>query len=76
MGIASALQQRFPLKWVILVGELLVLAGTVLLPFADTKAHYWRFAFPGFCIGTAGMTIVFATTKCVGRPPVPFYIYF
>lgn len=40
-----------------------MLAGTILLPFANSKAHYWTFAFPGFFIGTAGMTIVFATTK-------------
>lgn len=65
MGLASVLQQKFPLKWVILIGEIAVLAGTLLFPFADSKAHFWRFAFPGFFIGTAGMTIVFATTKWV-----------
>ncbi|KAJ8518266.1 hypothetical protein ONZ45_g4621 [Pleurotus djamor] len=63
MGVASVLQQKLPLKWVILLGEVLVLAGTILFPFADTQAHFWRFAFPGFFIGTAGMTIVFATTN-------------
>jgi len=63
MGVASVLQQNLPLKWVILVGEGLVLIGTALLPFADTAAKYWRFAFPGFVIGTAGMTITFATTN-------------
>ncbi|KIJ22953.1 hypothetical protein M422DRAFT_217711 [Sphaerobolus stellatus SS14] len=63
MGLASVLQQKFSLKWVILLGEVLVLIGTVLFPFADTKPHFWRFAFPGFFIGTAGMTIVFATTN-------------
>jgi fucose permease len=63
MGVASALQQKLPLKWVILLGEVLVLVGTVLFPFADSQAKYWRFAFPGFFIGTAGMTIVFATAK-------------
>ncbi|ETW77131.1 major facilitator superfamily [Heterobasidion irregulare TC 32-1] len=63
MGLASVLQQKFSLKWVILCGEIIVLAGTVLFPFADSKEHYWRFAFPGFCLGTAGMTMVFATTN-------------
>lgn len=63
MGLASVLQQKFSLKWVILIGELVVLAGTLLFPFADSEAHFWRFAFPGFFIGTAGMTIVFATTN-------------
>lgn len=63
MGLASVLQQNFPLKWVILLGDVIVLAGTVLFPFADSTARFWRFAFAGFCIGTTGMTIVFATTK-------------
>ncbi|KIJ41092.1 hypothetical protein M422DRAFT_255938 [Sphaerobolus stellatus SS14] len=63
MGLASVLQQTFSLKWVILFGDLFVLAGTALFPFADTMEHFWRFAFPGFFIGTAGMTIVFATTN-------------
>jgi uncharacterized membrane protein len=63
MGLASALQQNLPLKWVILFGEVLVLVGTVLFPFASSHLDFWKFAFPGFFIGTAGMTIVFATTK-------------
>ncbi|KAF9461921.1 MFS general substrate transporter [Collybia nuda] len=63
MGVATVLQQKFPLKWVILVGESLVFIGTFLLPFATSKDRYWHFAFPGFVIGTAGMTIVFATTN-------------
>jgi MFS family permease len=63
MGIASALQQKFPLKYVICVGEILVLAGTVLFPFANSRENFWHRAFPGFFVGTAGMTIVFATTN-------------
>lgn len=63
MGVVSILQQKLPLKWVILIGETLGITGSALLPFANTKNRYWRFAFPGLCIGTAGMTIVFATAK-------------
>ena len=68
MGVASVLQQKFPLKYVICVGEVLVLTGTVLFPFADSRENFWHRAFPGFFVGTAGMTIVFATTKCVSFP--------
>ncbi|KAH7872214.1 MFS general substrate transporter [Lentinula edodes] len=63
MGIASILQQKLPFTQVILIGDVLVLVGTSLFPFADSKEQFWRFAFPGFFIGTTGMTIVFATTN-------------
>ncbi|KXN81896.1 hypothetical protein AN958_03546 [Leucoagaricus sp. SymC.cos] len=58
-GLSSALSQKFPLKWVIIAGQVVALAGSILLPFADSEAHYWRYAFPGFCLGTSGITIMF-----------------
>lgn len=61
--------QRFRLKWIMLGGQLLVLAGTILLVFGGSKEHYWPFTFPGFCLGTAGTTIVYGTTKYVSAPP-------
>jgi hypothetical protein len=67
MGVASALHQKVPLKYVICIGEVLVLVGTVLFLFADSCENFWHHAFPGFFVGTAGMTIVFATTKQVSR---------
>lgn len=63
IAVAIVLQKNFSLKWVILMGEILVIAGTLLLPFADSKPHYWRYAFPGFVLGSAGTTVVYATTK-------------
>ncbi|KAF8636098.1 hypothetical protein AX17_003803 [Amanita inopinata Kibby_2008] len=63
MAASGFLQQLVPLKYVIVVGQIIAIVGTVLLPFADSAAHYWRFAFPGICIGTAGVTIVFATVN-------------
>lgn len=65
MALSTVLRDKFPLKWIIIGGELLAIAGTILLPFAETKEDYWRFAFPGFILGTAGMALVFATNKCV-----------
>ncbi|OBZ74760.1 hypothetical protein A0H81_05744 [Grifola frondosa] len=63
MAIASTLQQRFPLKWIILFGQVLALAGTVLLPFADSKERYWSLTLPGFILGSSGMLFVFTTTN-------------
>ncbi|PFH50117.1 hypothetical protein AMATHDRAFT_4276 [Amanita thiersii Skay4041] len=63
MAASGFLQQLFPLKYVIIVGQLIAIAGTALFPFADTPPHYWRFAFPGMCLGTAGVTVVFATVN-------------
>lgn len=65
MAASGFLQQTIPLKYVILIGEVMALVGTVLLPFANSEDRYWRFAFPGFCLGTAGVTITFATVKSV-----------
>ncbi|KAJ7174284.1 MFS general substrate transporter [Mycena filopes] len=62
-ALASFLHQIFPLKWVITAGQVLALIATILLPFADTEARYWRFAFPAFCIGTSGITIAFTTVN-------------
>ncbi|EJC99629.1 MFS general substrate transporter [Fomitiporia mediterranea MF3/22] len=63
MGIAQRLQQRLPLKWVILIGQFLALVGTILLPFANSKSRYWPLVFPGFLIGSGGELIVFTTTN-------------
>ncbi|KAJ8073191.1 hypothetical protein PM082_020060 [Marasmius tenuissimus] len=62
-AIANMMQQKLPLKWVILAGQVIGIVGTVLLPFADSPDHYWPFAFPGFALGTSGMTIIFATVN-------------
>ncbi|TDL21965.1 MFS general substrate transporter [Rickenella mellea] len=55
--------QLFPLKYVMLCGQVLLLAGSILLPFANSPAHYWPLSFPAMCIGTAGNTIIFATVN-------------
>ncbi|KAG6864100.1 hypothetical protein C0991_012480 [Blastosporella zonata] len=59
--LSSLLQQKFPLKWVIFFGQFVAIAGSLLLPFGDSPQHYWRFVFPGFCLGTSGITIAFTT---------------
>ncbi|KAJ7020960.1 major facilitator superfamily domain-containing protein [Mycena alexandri] len=68
--ISAQLQARLGLKWVIFIGFVLVCIGTVLLrlvtillPFADSAARYWRFAFPGFLLGTIGAALVYTATS-------------
>jgi len=39
------------------------MVGTVLLTFADTPSTYWRFVFPGFIIGTIGVSLLFVNTN-------------
>ncbi|KXN81360.1 hypothetical protein AN958_04747 [Leucoagaricus sp. SymC.cos] len=71
-GLSSALLQKVPLKWVIIAGQVVGLAGTILLPFADSGAHYWRYVFPAFCLGTSGITIMFTVvdiTIFTSTPP-------
>ncbi|KAF8580291.1 MFS general substrate transporter [Ramaria rubella] len=60
MPPTTMLMAKYPLKWIIFAGQVICLVGALLFPFGDTKPHYWNFVFPGFIIGTAGMTIVFA----------------
>jgi len=63
LPLAAGLQSKLRLKWVIFIGFALLLAGSILLPFADSKAHYWRYALPGFLLGTMGAACIFATTN-------------
>jgi len=63
MALSGVLQQKFDAKHILLGGLVLIVAGTVFFPFADSTSRYWSIAFPGFMLGTAGTTVVFATTK-------------
>ncbi|KAF8583734.1 MFS general substrate transporter [Ramaria rubella] len=60
MPPTTILMEKYSLKWIIFAGQVICVVGTCLLPFGDTKPHYWNFVFPGFLIGSAGMTIIFA----------------
>ena len=63
LPLAAGLQSKLRLKWIVVLGFLLIIAGTALLPFANSKARYWPFAFPGFLLGTAGAALIYTTTK-------------
>ncbi|KAJ4469965.1 MFS general substrate transporter [Lentinula edodes] len=62
-GIATMLQQYFPLKWVLMIGSVLSIIGSLLFPFGNSHSRYWSFVFPGFIIGSGGMSIVYVTAN-------------
>ncbi|PPQ70822.1 hypothetical protein CVT24_001039 [Panaeolus cyanescens] len=63
VAIATILQSKVPSKDIISFGFVLLLAGTVLLHWGNTKDKYWRIIFPGFVLGTAGAAFIYATTN-------------
>ncbi|KAF8583733.1 MFS general substrate transporter [Ramaria rubella] len=75
MPPTTILLQRYPLKWVIFGGHVICVVGTCLLPFGDTKSHYWSFVFPGFLVGAAGMTIVFVGVNPVNLHPSSIAVF-
>jgi len=63
LALSGLLQSKYRLKWVIMLGFVLLITGTALLPFANEKDRYWRFAFPGFLLGTAGAALIYTTSN-------------
>jgi hypothetical protein len=48
-----------PPKWVLVVGELFVLAGEVLISQNDADTAYWWLSFPGFILVAIGIACYF-----------------
>lgn len=48
-----------PPKWVLVVGELLVLSGEVLFSQNNADTVYWRLSFPGFILVAIGISCYF-----------------
>jgi len=63
MLFSAPFTSRFNPKWVLLSSLVLVVASTVILPFADTSDKYWRLDFPSFVIGAIGGAILFVNCK-------------
>ncbi|KAF7305558.1 MFS general substrate transporter [Mycena chlorophos] len=61
ISIALQSQRKISHKWVIVMGFVLALIGSILLPFGNTSHHYWPFLFPGFLLGTLGCAIIYTT---------------
>lgn len=54
---------RFETKWVLLFSELLLIVGSVILPFANRPDRYWDRDFPAYVIGTSGASFLFVNAK-------------
>ncbi|KXN91299.1 hypothetical protein AN958_01273 [Leucoagaricus sp. SymC.cos] len=60
---ASRLPDRFSTKWIVLVGDALLIGASALLACSHIPRDYWRLTFPAFIIGTIGGTLVFSSTN-------------
>ncbi|PCH34681.1 MFS general substrate transporter [Wolfiporia cocos MD-104 SS10] len=63
MSFTGPLSRRYNPKWLILIGEGMVIIATILLVFADGPERYWSFIFPAFVIGSAGASLVYTHTN-------------
>lgn len=54
---------RLTTKKFLLLGEILLVAGSALVPFADKPEYYWPFAFPGFVLGALGSASVMTNVR-------------
>lgn len=59
----DVLQKKVPLKWVIVLGQFLLIVGNILLPFADGPNKFWRLVVPGMIIASSGNLFILATAK-------------
>ncbi len=55
--------KKVRLKTLIVTGLILLIPGTILLPFGDRKGRFWPVIFPALIFGTAGATLVFTNTN-------------
>jgi nitrate/nitrite transporter NarK len=62
-GFTGPLSQKVNPKWLILAGEIMVIVGSILFPFATKPDRYWPIVFPAFIIGSAGAMLVYTQTK-------------
>ncbi|KAF5367260.1 hypothetical protein D9757_011705 [Collybiopsis confluens] len=63
LPLAGGMQKILRIKWVILLAQLGMLAGTILLVWANAKDHYWFFALLGFLLGSMGAFLIYATAN-------------
>lgn len=64
------LTPHLPARFVLVAGELIILAGVVLLACAPTPNLYWPRVMPGIVLVSLGMSSGFVAAKYVVRPPV------
>ncbi|TFY61732.1 hypothetical protein EVG20_g6946 [Dentipellis fragilis] len=57
-SFTGPLSRHISPKWLILLGQLLIVAASLLLVFADGPDKYWTLDFPGFALGSAGAQLI------------------
>ncbi|KAA1467133.1 MFS general substrate transporter [Dentipellis sp. KUC8613] len=62
-SFTGPLSRHISPKWLILLGQLLIIAASLLLAFADGADKYWRLDFPGFALGSAGAQLIYTHTN-------------
>ncbi|KZV87502.1 MFS general substrate transporter [Exidia glandulosa HHB12029] len=55
--------ERFETKYVLMLAEVMLIVGTIILPFADSPSKYWSRDFPAFIVGTAGGSFLFVNAN-------------
>ena len=63
MSWTGPLARRINPKWIILSGEGMLVAATILLAFADGPDKYWPFVFPAFVLGSGGAMLTYTHTN-------------
>jgi hypothetical protein len=63
ISFTSGVAKRLDPKWLILVAQVVALAGTILFQFANTQDKYWPFVFPGLILGSGGAMMCYTHAK-------------
>lgn len=79
MGISSFvvmlwnqhLPRRLALRWRLVGGATISVAGSALLTQASRSSDYWRFGLPGFLLMSAGTSLVYVATNIAFMLSVP-----
>ncbi|KAG0693821.1 major facilitator superfamily domain-containing protein [Suillus ampliporus] len=71
-SFTGSLSRIFSPKWIILTGLFLCMVGTVLLALGGGQPeNYWRYIFPAFALGTAGVMLTYTHTNIAMFQAVP-----
>ncbi|KAI0044795.1 hypothetical protein FA95DRAFT_1496538 [Auriscalpium vulgare] len=63
ISFTGPLSHRVSPKYLILLGQLLLITASILLAYADAENKYWSMIFPAFILGSAGAQLTFTHTN-------------
>ncbi|KAI0079805.1 MFS general substrate transporter, partial [Panus rudis PR-1116 ss-1] len=61
--VVGSIAQYVPPKYILVLGQLCILGGTILYQFAPNVEHYWNRVFPAFIISAFGISSGFVAAK-------------